>query len=107
MQLISHMKTYIDKILLKNDIYYFGVISMTILIYYKFFSKFSLISISIKNVLFAILVVFISIKVKFNNEFLRFLNSHSFSIYLLQRFVMSFVQRKMIFNSSDFFKILF
>ena len=103
----SHMKTYIDKILLKNDIYYFGVISMTILIYYKFFSKFSLISISIKNVLFAILVVFISIKVKFNNEFLRFLNSHSFSIYLLQRLVLSIVKRKRIFDKSDFFQISF
>ena len=104
----SSMKIYFDKFLLENDIYYYGVISITILIYFKFFFQISsLISISIKNALFALLIVFISIKVKFNNEFLRFLNSHSFSIYLLQRLVMSFVQRKMIFNSSDFFKISF
>ena len=93
---------------MENDIYYYGVISVTILIYFKlFFQIYSLISISIKNALFALLIVFISIKVKFNNEFLRFLNSHSFSIYLLQRLVMSFVQRKMIFNGSDFFQISF
>ena len=103
----SHMKTYLDKILLVNDVNYFGVVSMTILIYYKFFSKFSLISRSIKNVLFALLIVFISIKVKFNNAFLKFLNSHSFSIYLLQRLVMSIVKRKRIFNHSDFFQISF
>ena len=104
----SYLKTYLDKILLKNDIYYFGVLSTTILIYYNLFqSKLSLIDISIKNVLFAILIIFISIKVRFNNAFLRFLNSHSFSIYLLQRLVMSIVSRKRIFIQSDFFQISF
>ena len=104
----SSMKTFFDKFLLKNDIYYYGIISTIIFIYFKYFNeKFGLLNISIKNALFAILIVFISIKIKFNNTFLKFLNSHSFSIYLLQRLVMSFVHRKKIFNKSDFFRISF
>ena len=104
----SELKTFLDKFLLKNDIYYYGIVSSTILIYYNFFTvKLSLIGISIKNVLFAILIIFISSKVRFNNSFLRFLNLHSFSIYLLQRVVMSIVSKKRIFIHSDFFQISF
>ena len=52
---------------------------------------------SILNVLFAFLIILLSMKVKFNNNFLKFLNSHSFSICLLQKLVMIPVYKKKTF----------
>ena len=49
---------------------------------------------SILNVLFAFLIILLSMKVKFNDNFLKFLNLHSFSIYLLQKLVMIPVYKK-------------
>ena len=73
---------------MKNDIIYFGFLSITILLYYHFYKLKSLIYNSILNALFAFLIILLSMKVKFNNHFLKFLNLHSFSIYLLQKLVM-------------------
>lgn len=103
----SLIKKYLDKIITKNDIYYFGFTSCIIFIYSKIFIIDKVINISIKNVLFALLVVLISIKVQFNNVFLKFLNSHSYSIYLLQRLVMWIVYRKRIFKNNNFIQISF
>ena len=58
---------YFDKLIMKNDIYYFGIILITIILFYRTFNKGTLIKISFKNDLFAILVVLITMKVKFNN----------------------------------------
>ena len=69
---------------MKNDIIYFGFLSITILLYYN----------SILNVLFAFLIILLSMKVKFNDDFLKFLNLHSFSIYLLLKLVMIPVYKK-------------
>ena len=88
-------------------LYYFGFTSCIIFIYSKIFIIDKVINISIKNVLFALLVVLISIKVQFNNVFLKFLNSHSYSIYLLQRLVMWIVYRKRIFKNNNFIQISF
>ena len=49
---------------------------------------------SILNALFAFLIILLSMKVKFNDNFLKFLNLHSFSIYLLQKLVMIPVYKK-------------
>lgn len=103
----SFFKEYFDKVLLNSDIYYFGIISTTILIYYKVFDNNNLIYISITNILFSLLIVFITIKVKFSNSALNFLNSHSYSIYLLHRLVMSVCYRKQIFKNSEFIQISF
>lgn len=82
---------------MKNDIIYFGFLSITILLYYHFYKLKSLIYNSILNVLFAFLIILLSMKVKFNNNFLKFLNLHSFSIYLLQKLVMIPVYKKKTF----------
>ena len=80
---------------MKNDIIYFGFLSITILLYYQFYKLKSLIYNSILNELFAFLIInLLSMKVKFNNHFLKFLNLHSFSIYLLQKLVMIPVYKK-------------
>ena len=76
---------------MKNDIIYFGFLSITILLYYHFYNN------SILNALFAFLIILLSMKVKFNNHFLKFLNLHSFSIYLLQKLVMIPVYKKKTF----------
>lgn len=103
----SLQQKYIDKIMMNNDISYFGMFSMIILIYHNTFCKANLIIISINNALFSILVVFFSMKVKFNNDFLKFLNSHSYSIYFLQKLVMRIVYSKNIFKKSNFIQISF
>ena len=78
---------------MKNDLFYYGTLSFSIIIYYKFYSYgFNTIYIiSIINAIFSLIIVVISLKVRFKNEFLTLLNSHSYSIYLLQRLVMRFV----------------
>ena len=96
-----------DKFLLKNDIYYYGIISIIIFLFYITFNNNTLIQISIKNALFALLIISITIKFKFNNGFLKFLNSHSYSIYLLQRLVMWIVYTKRIFKNHNFIQISF
>ena len=103
----SFTKLYLDKLIMKSDIFYFGIISIIILIYYKLNRINNLIHLSIKNSLFALLVVLISIKVQFNNVFLKFLNSHSYSIYLLQRLVLWVVSHKRIFINNNFIQIAF
>ena len=103
----SLSKTYIDHIILKNDIFYFGFLTIVIFVYYKVSTISSLLHITIKNSLFALLIVFISMKVKINNIFLQFLNIHSYSIYLLQRLVLWIVSRKKIFGDSYFAQISF
>ena len=103
----SFIKEHFDKIILKSDIHYFGFTSVVIFIYYKFSQTNDLINISIKNSLFVILIIIISIKIKFNNDLLKFLNTHSFSIYLFQRLVFMIVYKKDIFKNNDFLKISF
>lgn len=46
-------------------------------------------------------------KIKFNNEFLMFLNSHSYSIYLLQRVIMITVYHYKYFHNNEFIRFIF
>ena len=46
-------------------------------------------------------------KVRLNNNFLSFLNSHSYSIYLLQRLVMIIVYKKRLLIKYDFIRMSF
>ena len=46
-------------------------------------------------------------KIRFNNEFLNLLNSHSFSIYLLQRIVMRFIYYKQYFKNNELIRFFF
>ena len=103
----SFFRKYLEQKIMKNDVFYYSTISVTILIYYKILYVKGLLFISITNTLFALLVVFISMKVQFNNDLLKFFNSHSFSIYLLQRLVFMIVYKKNIFRDSNFIQISF
>lgn len=103
----SYLKIYIDLMMMKNDINYFLIISIVVFIFYKVLSINNLFTISITNTLFAILIVFISMKVKLCNEFLESLNSHSYSIYLLQRLILWLVHKENLFKDSEFIQIIF
>ena len=46
------------------------------------------------NGTFCIIVVLMNMKIKFDNEFLKFLNVHSYSIYLLQRVILTTFDEK-------------
>jgi len=103
----SLWKIYLDKIIMKNDIFYFSMLSFTIFSIYRSSKIKNLFFLSLQNVLFSIIIVFITMKIKLKNGFLRFMNFHSYSIYLLQRLVMWIVYEKKIFINSDFSQIFF
>ena len=105
----SLLKNYIDKILLKNDIFYFTFIFFFILIYYYFYVYHikNVFIFSMINMLFCLIAIFISMKIRFNNEFLNLLNSHSYSIYLLQRLVMRYVFFKQFFKKNEIIRFFF
>ena len=105
----SLLNNFLNKIIMKNDIIYFLSLSCLILIYYYFYIY------TIKtiwvflflNCFFSLIVVFISMKIRFNNEFLNLLNSHSFSIYLLQKIVMRFIYFKQYFQNNELIRFFF
>ena len=105
----SLLKRNIEKIIMKNDIFYYGILSIYIIIYYNCYSyKFRTIwIISITNAIFSCITVFISMKVRFENEFLTLLNAHSYSIYLFQRLVMRFIYIKQYFKNNEFIRFFF
>ena len=100
----SFFNIYFDKIIMKNDIMYFGIMIFSILGYYKYYiiKQKNLFNISIKNCLFTFIVVLITMKIKFKNELLNLLNTHSYSIYLLQRLVMIYITKKGYFTNNEF-----
>ena len=108
-QYYSLLKNFLNKIFMKNDIFYFGNTSIFILIYYYFYHKKrkNIILISITNAIFSLIIVIISMKVRFKNEFLKSLNTHSYSIYLLQRLVMKFIFHKKYFQNNEFIRFFF
>jgi hypothetical protein len=105
----SLLRKYIDKILLKNDIFYFICLFFSILIYYYFYSYYikAVFIHSMINMLFCLIIIFISMKIRFNNGFLTLLNSHSYSIYLLQRIVMRYIFYKKYFKSNEIIRFFF
>ena len=104
----SFLKNYFDKIIMKNDILYLLYFSFLILIYNYFYNKkYNIFFNLLQNALFSLVIVMISIKIRFGNEFLKLLNSHSYSIYLLQRVVMIYVYRKRYFQYNEIIRFYF
>ena len=68
----SFFKSIIDKIIMKNDLIYFGIIFILIFNYYQFYvcSPNNLYYMSLINGLFAIIIIIISMKMKVKNNFL-------------------------------------
>ena len=93
-----------DKIIMKNDINYFLILFFFMFLYFSFYSYRYEDMLTYLNIngLFSLIVIIVTMKVRFDNEFLRLLNSHSFSIYLLQRTIMMTVYKKNYFNNHEF-----
>ena len=57
--------------------------------------------------IFCLIIIFISIKIRFNNKFLTLLNSHSYSIYLIQRIIMRYIYFTKSFESNEIIRFFF
>ena len=92
----SGIRKYTDKYIMKYDFSYFGILTFFYLIYcYFYVNRYKSIFIHIlMNGTFCIIVVLMNMKIKFDNEFLKFLNVHSYSIYLLQRVILTTFDEK-------------
>ena len=100
----SFFKQYSDLIIMKSDIIYYGIMIYSILAYYKFYTikQKNVFNISMKNLGLNFVLVLITMKIQFKNEFLDLLSCHSYSIYLLQRLVMIYIKKKGYFRNNGF-----
>ena len=98
----SFFKLYSDSIIMKNDIIYYLIMIYSIFCYYKYFiiKHKNILNFSIKNFILNFILVLITMKIQFKNEFLNLLSCHSYSIYLLQRLVMTYINRKGFFKNN-------
>jgi peptidoglycan/LPS O-acetylase OafA/YrhL len=106
----SFFQSYLDKIIMFNDIIYLGFMSIVIYFYYKYHlhpKEGLLLYRSIKNCIFCLVAVLLTMKIQLKNDFLKFLNSHSYSIYLLQRIVFMYFREKGILNNNAFIRFFF
>lgn len=88
---------------MKYDYSYFGILTSFSLIYCYFYinKDKSIFMIIFMNGIFCIIVILVNMKVKFDNDFLKFLNVHSYSIYLLQRVIFRIFYEKKYLESYE------
>ena len=88
--LYSVIRIYTDKYIMKYDFIYFGIFGVFSFIYYYFYINkgVNILLHNCMNGTFSLIVILITMKIRFDNEFLRFLNIHSYSIYFLQKVVL-------------------
>lgn len=102
----SGLKTEIDAVIARKPGCYwisFIIISLTFILTFKL-SKEHRLFYCVCSVLFCLIIVFSTMKIKFNSMFLSFIGEHVFSIYILQRLVFSFFSGR-INNPYGFFVI--
>ena len=86
----SAIRKFTDRFIMKYDFIYFGIFSVLSLTFY-YLCKIKDVNILLHNLMnsnFSLIVLLITMKVRLDNEFLKFLNIHSYSIYLLQKVVL-------------------
>lgn len=106
--LYSSIRKYTDKYIMKYDFVYFGVFVIFYFIFYFFYINrgINVLMHNCMNGTFGLIMILITMKVKFDNEFLRFLNIHSYSIYFLQKVVLrTFFEQKYLIKY-EFLRIL-
>lgn len=105
----SLFKFYLDQFIMKNDINYYLVLFIFILFYHYFYmgERKHIFNIVLKNGTFTFISILTTMKIKFKNEFLNLLTSHSYSIYILQRIVMIHIWKKGFFKDNEFIQFFF
>ncbi len=86
----SYFKNPIEKILMKNDIIFSCVLAVVVVAYiFAYLHRFDrLLAYEVWAMLFCALTVMLTMKISLQNEVLKFLGKHIFSIYIIQRIPM-------------------
>lgn len=86
----SYFKDAIEKILMKNDIIYSCVFAFVVVAYiFAYLHRYDhLLTYEVWAMLFCALTVMLTMKISLQNEVLKFLGKHIFSIYIIQRIPM-------------------
>lgn len=116
--LYSFGKEKIEKIYMKNDLWYMGSCVITFIVYYYCYchSKENIVYYSGWGITFMILVLLFTMKISLKNHMLVWLGKNVFGIYILQRIPMLilknlndgiYVERKYVFIISCFIATLF
>ena len=105
----SFYKHNLDKFIMYNDIIYYGILIIFILAYYYYYiaSKENIYNIFLKNAFFTFVAIFLTMKIRFKNEYLFLLNNYSYSIYLLQRVVFIHTIKKKYFYNNELIRFFF
>ncbi len=102
----SYFKNTIEKLLMKNDIIYSCTLAVVVVAYFLAYmhrwDRFLIYE--IWAILFCTLVILLTMKISLQNEVLKFLGKHIFSIYILQRIPMIFLDH---YGVSDRHKYVF
>lgn len=98
------LKDKFENVVMKNDVLYFAALFAVIIIFYLSFSKRSesVWSYEICAMLFAVLVTLITMKMHFENSLIQFMGNHVFSLYILQRLPMIFMNKMYSCNSHPY-----
>lgn len=93
--LFSLIKPYFDKIVMKNDIFWAFGTAIVFAVYYYFHANKgdSYIHHNAFGVMSVVLIMMLLMKVKVGNKILDFFGDHIFSIFILQRIPMIFLER--------------
>lgn len=86
----SYFKEAIEKIVMKNDIFYTIALAGVVFVYiYSYLHRWDrLLMYTLWGICFCALMILLSMKISLRNEILKFLGSHVFSIYIIQRIPM-------------------
>jgi len=86
----SLLRRPIEKLVMRHNAVYYAALALVFMAFYWFYGRSNkgLWYYEAMSVLFAVLIVGVSMKVSLNNGLLNFLGSHVFSIYILQRLPM-------------------
>lgn len=88
----SYFKENIDIILKKNNINYYVITCLILILYLSFYSNrgINIFVYNITAILFSLLIVYITLKFNFSSQLLSWFGKHLFWIYIIQRIPMIF-----------------
>ncbi len=104
----GYLRTYIEKIVTKNGYIYCGTILCALTVF-KLIRDISYESVWVYQaycMCFLVMLVAITMKIRFRNSFLEFLGNHAFSIFMLQKLPLLFFERTGFLSNSVVSKCL-